>query len=116
VTRVAGDTPDATIGRELDELDRHIVEVLRRDGRRSITGIAQVVGVTKQTVAKRLDRLLDSIRASFDREQAFLDDAAHEVWSIGMRVKPGARGRVAERLAAVEQVAWVAWCTGGFIS
>jgi two-component system OmpR family sensor kinase len=30
-------------------------------------------------LAAQLDRLLDSIRASFDREQAFLDDAAHEL-------------------------------------
>lgn len=111
---MAADAPQATSTRRLDELDRRIIDVLRRDGRRSVTSVAQDVGVTKQTVAKRLDRLLESETI---RITALVDPVALGFplfWSIGVRVRPDARDRVAERLAAMDQIAWVAWCTGGF--
>lgn len=97
-----------------DDLDQRIVDLLRRDGRRSITEVARAAGVTKQTIAKRLERLLErkAIRIS-----ALVDPVALGFplfWSIGVRAKPGARERVAEHLAAMEEVAWVGYSTGGF--
>jgi len=99
---------------ELDELDRHIVELLRRDGRRSSSSVARRLGVAKQTVAKRLDRLLkrDAIRIS-----ARVDPVAFGFpicCSIGVRVKPGSIDRVSEQLAAMDHVAWVGSSTGSF--
>jgi len=48
-------------------------------GRRPLRLDVQARTTELRDLAAQLDRLLDSIRASFDREQAFLDDAAHEL-------------------------------------
>jgi DNA-binding Lrp family transcriptional regulator len=98
----------------LDELDRHIVDLLHRDGRRSVSSVARALGVTNQTVTRRLERLLksDAIRIT-----ARVDPVALGVplfCNIGVRVKPGATNRVAEQLAAMEHVAWVGCSTGSF--
>ncbi len=99
---------------ELDELDQHIVELLRRDGRRSSASVARQLGVGKQTVTKRLDRLLkrDAIRIT-----ARVDPIAFGFpicCSIGVRVRPGSIGRVSDQLAAMDHVAWVGSSTGSF--
>lgn len=98
----------------LDELDRQIVELLRRDGRRSAASVARSLGVAKQTVAKRLDRLLkrDAIRITARVDPVALGFPLF--CSIGVRVKPGAMDRVAEQLAAMDCVAWVGCSTGSF--
>ena len=98
----------------LDELDRHIVDLLRRDGRRSVSSLARALGVTKQTVAKRLDRLLkrEAIHITARVDPVALGFPLF--CGIGVRVKPGATNRVAEQLAAMDSVAWVGCSTGGF--
>ena len=99
---------------ELDELDRQIVELLRRDGRRSSSSVARQLGVAKQTVAKRLDRLLkhDAIRIV-----ARVDPVAFGFplyCGIGVRVRPGSVDRVGEQLAAMDHIAWVGMSTGSY--
>jgi len=99
---------------ELDELDRHIIELLRRDGRRSSSSVARALGAAKQTVAKRLSRLLkrDAIRVT-----ARVDPVAFGFpidCGIGVRVRPGSIDRVSEQLAAMDHVAWVGSSTGSF--
>ncbi len=107
--------PSSRAGRlELDELDRHIIELLRRDGRRSSSSVARALGAAKQTVAKRLSRLLkrDAIRIT-----ARVDPVAFGFpiqCGIGVRVRPGSIDRVSERLAAMDHVAWVGSSTGSF--
>lgn len=46
--------------RLFDELDRRMIEVLRSDGRASISKLADILGVTRGTIQARLDRLLES--------------------------------------------------------
>jgi len=43
-----------------DQLDRELISVLRRDGRASLSKIAQILNVSRGTVQNRLDRLLNS--------------------------------------------------------
>jgi DNA-binding Lrp family transcriptional regulator len=43
-----------------DELDHRLIAALREDGRAPISKLAAILGVTRATVQKRLDRLLDS--------------------------------------------------------
>jgi len=43
----------------MDRTDRQIVELLRRNGRRSNVEIARAIGVSEGTVRKRVDRLVD---------------------------------------------------------
>lgn len=99
---------------ELDDLDRHIVELLRPDGRRSSSSVARHLGIAKQTVAKRLHRLLehDAIRIT-----ARVDPVAFGFpicCGIGVRVRPGSIDRVSRQLAAMDHVAWVGSSTGSF--
>lgn len=99
---------------EFDDLDWRIVELLRRDGRRSSSSVARQLAVAKQTVTKRLDGLLkrDIIRIS-----ARVDPVAFGFpicCSIGVRVKPGSTDVVGARLAAMGNVAWVGASTGSF--
>ncbi|MFA4964410.1 MAG: Lrp/AsnC family transcriptional regulator [Thermoleophilia bacterium] len=107
-----GPLPSSAV--ELDELDWHIIGQLRRDGRRSCSSIARTIGVGKQTVNKRLDRLL---RSGAVLITARVDPVALGFpifCSIGVRVRPGAVQRVGAQLAAMEHVAWVGYSTGVF--
>jgi DNA-binding Lrp family transcriptional regulator len=114
---VAGVAPAPERAREsitLDELDRGIVELLRRDGRRSSSSVARQLGVAKQTVAKHLDRLLksDAIRIA-----ARVDPVAFGFplyCGIGVRVRPGSMARVGEQLAAMDHIAWVGLSSGSY--
>ena len=51
-----GSLPHGTI--ELDDVDRHIMKLLRHDGRLSYAHIARTVGLSEPTVRKRIDRLV----------------------------------------------------------
>ena len=109
-------TPDSTPRGPvaLDLLDRRIVRLLREDGRRSYADIARLVAVSEPTVRKRVDRLVQSgaisILARFNPVAVgFAIDAM-----VGIRVKRGTVQSVGVRLAAMENVAYVAYMTGGF--
>jgi len=68
-----------------DDLDRQLIAQLRIDGRASLSKLAQVLGVARGTVQKRLDRLSESgtlmgftVRVREDYEH----DALHAVMMI----------------------------------
>ena len=44
----------------LDDLDRRLIDVLRRDGRAPLSKLAVILGVSRGTAQARLDRLLES--------------------------------------------------------
>lgn len=44
----------------LDDLDRRLIAILRKDGRAPISKLATILGVTRATVQTRLDKLIDS--------------------------------------------------------
>ena len=98
----------------MDELDMKIVEILQEDGRASNAGIARRVGVSEGTVRRRLKQL---IQEEFIRVVALLDPGKMGYASealVGVRVDPDKIDQVAERLAALEEVNWVAETTGSF--
>jgi len=45
---------------DLDDIDRHLIALLRTDGRAPVTTLARQLGVTRATVNSRLDRLIES--------------------------------------------------------
>nr|WP_314467125.1 Lrp/AsnC family transcriptional regulator [uncultured Novosphingobium sp.] len=66
---------------DLDELDRKIIAALRADGRMSVTGLAQNVGLSKTPCQVRMRRLIDSgvirgFRAVVDPASLGLDHVA----------------------------------------
>ena len=98
----------------LDGLDRHIMKLLRHDGRLSYAEIARTVGVSEPTVRKRIDRLVEGggliIAARVNPAPiGFPIDAL-----IGVRVVRGKVQEVGRRLAEMENVAYLAYIAGSF--
>lgn len=51
---------DAKISGTINEKDRQLISLLKQNARRPISEIAAVLGVSRQTVQKRIDRLVAS--------------------------------------------------------
>jgi Lrp/AsnC family transcriptional regulator, regulator for asnA, asnC and gidA len=107
-----GSLPHGTI--ELDDVDRHIMKLLRHDGRLSYAHIARTVGLSEPTVRKRIDRLVHAgaiINAARINPApiGFPIDAM-----IGINVVRGKVREVGRKLAAMENVAYVAYVAGNF--
>lgn len=107
-----GSMPCGTLA--LDELDRRIMKLLRHDGRLTYAQIARTVGVSEPTVRKRIDRLVHGgaiiIMARVNPAPiGFPIDAF-----IGVRAVRGRVMEVGEKLAAMENVAYVAYVAGSF--
>ena len=98
----------------MDELDDRIVELLRRDGRASNARIARDVGVSEGTVRRRLKRLIDDevmhVVAVPNMEKLGHTTAA----LIGIQADPGQVDSVADAIAELDQVHYVAITTGSF--
>jgi len=107
-----GSLPHGTI--ELDDVDRHIMKLLRHDARLSYAHIARTVGLSEPTVRKRIDRLVHAgaiINAARINPApiGFPIDAM-----IGINVQRGKVQQVGRKLAAMEHVAYVAYVAGNF--
>ena len=107
-----GSLPHGTI--ELDDVDRHIMKLLRHDGRLSYAHIARTVKLSEPTVRKRIDRLVHAgaiINAARINPApiGFPIDAM-----IGIKVVRGRVKDVGRALARMENVAYVAYVAGSF--
>ena len=107
-----GSMPHGTV--KLDDVDRHIMKLLRRDGRLTYAHIARTVGVSEPTVRKRVDRLLHAgaiyiVARVNPAPIGFPIDAV-----VGIRVKRGHLMEVGRKLAEMENVAYVSYLTGSF--
>jgi DNA-binding Lrp family transcriptional regulator len=97
---------------ELDTLDLSIVDGLRLDGRVPFSTLAEVLGVSDQTVARRYRRL----RADAGRRVAGLPDGArlgYDMWLIRLQTTPDAAATIAEALARRPDTTWVTLASGG---
>ncbi|MFI1855713.1 Lrp/AsnC family transcriptional regulator [Streptomyces sp. NPDC020480] len=99
--------PDA-----FDELDRQLVQALQLDGRAPFSRIADVLGVSDQTVARRYTRLRT---AGAIRVLGLTDPAAlgEVVWLLRVQCTPDAAMSVAEALARRPDTSWVSLMSGG---
>ncbi|MEA2228922.1 MAG: hypothetical protein QOF04_2552 [Solirubrobacteraceae bacterium] len=100
---------------ELSDLDRDIIRILQRDGRRPFAQMARDLGVTEKTVRRHVDGL----RSNEIIEITTIAD--HEVLGygssalVGVRVAPSAQpSRVAATLAELDEVDYVVVATGRF--
>ena len=100
-------------GAMLDAVNRRIIEQLQEDGRRSYAAIAKSVGLSEAAVRQRVQRLLDTgvmqvvavtdpLTVGFDRQAM-----------IGVRADGDLR-RVADKLAALDEVEYVVVTAGRF--
>jgi len=77
----ADNMKNATLEVDMDEFDRKIIAVLRRDGRITYTDLAQEVGLSKTPCQQRVRRLVESgvivgFRAIIDPAKVGLDHVA----------------------------------------
>jgi Lrp/AsnC family transcriptional regulator for asnA, asnC and gidA len=105
---------NAVTTKDLDALDRRIIDQLQEDGRRSNVAIGRVLGVTETTIRHRIDRLISHgfirIAAVIDpRKTPYLTDAM--IW---IRLERGKAREAGEHLAALPNVVYVAYTAGRY--
>ncbi len=97
----------------LDDVDRHIIEVLQNDGRRPYGAIASEVGLSEAAVRRRVQRLRDGgameiVAVTDPMQLGFRREAM-----LGVRVHGDVR-MVANEIAAIDAAIYVVLCAGSF--
>jgi DNA-binding Lrp family transcriptional regulator len=103
-----------TESKDVDALDRAIIDRLKQDARATNRSIAEALDVTEQTVAARIRRLED---AKLLRVMAVLDMQAAGYGRFviaGIQVSGRPPSEVAAEIAALPFVSGLASCLGGF--
>lgn len=95
-----------------DGLDRQLVQALQLDGRLPFSRIAEVLGVSDQTVARRYTRLRTAgrIRVFATTDAAILGEVQ---WIIRAQCKPDGAHKLGQTLALREDTSWVSLTSGG---
>jgi DNA-binding Lrp family transcriptional regulator len=95
----------------IDALDRRLIHALLRDGRLPFRRIADVLGSSEQTIARRYRRLREAgvLRVVVLREPR----RYRENVFVRIRTKPGAAAPIGEALARRDDTSWVVLVAGG---
>ncbi|WP_410874305.1 Lrp/AsnC family transcriptional regulator [Nocardia sp. A7] len=97
---------------DLDELDRRLIHALQLDGRAPFRRMAEVLGVSERTVARRYQRLRSHlvlrVVGRVNSARVGLVDAV-----VLIRCAPGADEQLAAALARRPDTSWVALLAGG---
>ena len=95
-----------------DQLDIQLLHALQIDGRASFSLIADVLGVSDQTIARRYNRLRTAgmlrVRGLADPDRIGLTS-----WIVRVQCTPNAATAVAEALARRPDTAWISLTSGG---
>ena len=96
----------------LDHLDRQVVRALQLDPRASFSLMAEVLGVSEQTVARRYRKLRGD---GYLRVMGLVSPRGVGVteWLLRIGCRPGGARRLADALARREDVSWVSLSSGG---
>ena len=96
----------------LDELDRQLVHALQVDGRAPFSRIAEVLGVSDQTVARRYRRLRSegTVRVIGNLDTWRIGAVS---WYLRLQCTPDAAQPIADALARRPDTAWVRLASGG---
>jgi DNA-binding Lrp family transcriptional regulator len=94
----------------MDALDRHLIQALQIAARAPFSRLAEVLGASEQTIARRYRRLAD---AGVVRIIVLPATPPGLDWYVRIGVRPGAAGRLASALAARDDVSWVSVTSGG---
>lgn len=100
---------------ELDDIDRRMIDELRRDGRMSAPALAEAIGIGRATAYSRLDRLVDTgviggFSARVDPAAVGLDVSA----LVLVNVHQGAWRELRAQLSSLPGVEWLGVATGRF--
>lgn len=99
---------------DLDELDRKILAALHLNGRASWTDIAQLLGISTTTVARRAQHLFGAGLVRVAVLPHLEHDGPVHVFLVRLTCAPGSQLRVAGLLARNPDVRYVAIVTGGY--
>ncbi|RCH59776.1 Lrp/AsnC family transcriptional regulator [Streptomyces sp. SDr-06] len=96
----------------LDRVDAQIMHALHLDGRVPFSRVAQVIGVSDQTVARRYSRLRASntvrVWGLVDRTRL-----GHVEWLVRIRCTPDSAQTIAQSLARRSDTSWISRTSGG---
>ncbi len=95
---------DGLVDSAVDQTDRRILDLVRRDARISITSLSESLHVSKSAAKYRLDRL---VRTGMIKYFALADPAAYGLKlsvAFHLTVEPRALEKVAEKLATYDEV------------
>jgi len=95
----------------IDDLDRQLTQCLGVDGRASFSAIAEVLGVSDQTVARRYRRLRTA-RVLRVVGLKYPKSAGYANWFLRLRCVPGSGEAIAAVLARRPDTAWVQLLSG----
>jgi DNA-binding Lrp family transcriptional regulator len=95
----------------IDDLDRQLTQCLGVDGRASFSAIAEILGVSDQTIARRYRRLR-SAGALRVVGIKYPKASGYGGWFLRLRCVPGAGMAIAEALAKRQDTAWVQLLSG----
>jgi Lrp/AsnC family transcriptional regulator for asnA, asnC and gidA len=98
----------------MDNLDVRIISLLQEDGTATNAGIARQVGVSEETVRRRLKRL---VQDEYIRVVALPDPAKLGFNSevlIGIQADADKIDKVSETIADFDEINWVSITTGSF--
>jgi len=98
----------------MDNLDIKIISLLQDDGTATNAGIAREIGVSEETVRRRLKRLMQD---EYIKVVALPDPKKMGYESevlIGVQVDANRIDEVAEKIAEMDEVNWVSVTTGSF--
>ena len=97
---------------KFDALDRQLVQALQLDGRMPFSRIAEVLGVSDQTIARRYARLRAEghVRVIASLDPAFLGEV---LWLVRAQCKPEGAQKLGQALALREDTSWVTLSSGG---
>jgi transcriptional regulator, AsnC family len=100
-----GATGDASSGGRLDDIDRHLIALLRADGRMSNVALAEATGIAPSTCLARVRTLRE--RGIITGFSAQVDNRALGLALealIGVRIRPGARHQMAAFMTELTEV------------
>jgi DNA-binding Lrp family transcriptional regulator len=95
-----------------DALDRRILQSLQLDGRIPFSRIAEVLGVSDQTIARRVARLRTEgkmrVLASFDPSVL-----GYVLWLVRVQCRPDGAEKLGQAIALRDDTSWVSMTSGG---
>ena len=97
---------------KFDALDRRLIHALQVDGRMSFSRIAEVLGVSDQTIARRYTRLRTEghLRVLASIDPSVMGDV---MWHVRVQCKPDGAERLGKTLAMRDDTSWVSMSSGG---
>jgi len=98
---------------ELDEVDERILEVLRRDGRASMTALAEVVHISRASAYARVNKLVEAgVIAGFSARVDPVKAGQHASAYVSLSIEQTSWQDVRARLSAIRGIEHIALLGG----